>query len=96
MSKLSLQQIKPQHFAIAGELTRYSVADKRLSEQLMQGQEQVEIDLSEVTRVDTAGLAWLIQASSQLQRQGRQLQLNHIPEQLHKLMQLGQVESIFE
>ena len=97
MSSLSLSRQSGSQFSIEGELTRFSVADKTLVQQLLAADgDTVSLDLENVARVDTAGLAWLIDSLSQLRNQGKQLQLEHIPEQLHKLMQLGQVNNIFE
>jgi phospholipid transport system transporter-binding protein len=83
--------------AIQGELTRNSLIDERLlNQQLQSTQSVLYFDLSEVSRVDTAGLAWLIHSLGLLQRQGKRLELKNIPEQLHKLMELGQVSNLFE
>ncbi len=97
MSNLSLSRQSDSQFSIEGELTRFSVADRTLVQQLLTANEDtVSLDLNNVAHVDTAGLAWLIYTLSQLRKQGKQLQLEHIPDQLHKLMQLGQVDNIFE
>ncbi|WP_414704862.1 STAS domain-containing protein, partial [Pseudoalteromonas prydzensis] len=42
------------------------------------------------------GLAWLIHSFAELKQQGIHLELQNIPEQLQKLMQLGQVTNLFE
>ena len=54
------------------------------------------LDLSGISHVDTAGLAWLIHIVSQLQQNHITLKLVHIPQQLQKLMQLSHVENLFE
>lgn len=93
-------QFSPQQegvVAIKGELTRNSLIDERLlNQQLQSTQSVLYFDLSEVSRVDTAGLAWLIHSLGQLQHQGKRLELKNIPEQLHNLMALGQVSNLFE
>ncbi|WP_105265521.1 STAS domain-containing protein [Pseudoalteromonas sp. T1lg76] len=97
MSSLTLSQLSDDQFTLSGELTRYSVADKTLVQQLLaSGSTKVALDLNDVSHVDTAGLAWLLDSLSQLHKQGKELRLQHIPEQLQKLMQLGQVDKIFE
>ncbi|MFY8273720.1 STAS domain-containing protein [Pseudoalteromonas sp. SSDWG2] len=97
MSNLILSRNSESQFTLEGELTRVSVADKTLVQQLLTASaDTVQLNLEKVGRVDTAGLAWLLDCLSQLRKQGKQLQLEHIPEQLHKLMQLGQVDNIFE
>ena len=96
MSSLSLSRQSSSQFSLKGELTRFSVADKTLIQQLIAADgATISLDLENVARVDTAGLAWLVDSLSQLRKQGKKLQLEHIPEQLQKLMQLGQVTNIF-
>ncbi|CAM4114898.1 STAS domain-containing protein [Pseudoalteromonas byunsanensis] len=82
---------------ICGELTRNSLVNERLLNQQIENVQSVRyFDLSEVSRVDTAGLAWLIHSLGKLQSQGKRLELKNVPEQLHNLMALGQVSNLFE
>lgn len=82
---------------VQGELTRNSLVDeKKLKQYLENTQSALFFDLSEVSRVDTAGLAWLIHSLDLLKLQGTSLKLQNIPEQLQNLMALGQVSNLFE
>lgn len=94
MSKLSLTAVDDANYILSGELNRYSVANLQLPKK--SSKTSLTLDLSEITKVDTAGLAWLIYSLSQLQRNNISLKLVHLPEQLKKLMQLGHVENLFE
>lgn len=97
MSKLTLTQSSPGQYALAGELTRFSVAKTSISTPwLEESSQEVTFDLNALTQVDTAGLAWLVSAVSRLKQQNKQLHLTHVPEQLTKLMTLSQVDNIFE
>lgn len=97
MSKVTVTQIDEQHYRVSGELTRNSISAERLLNKNPQtSHKNWYFDLSEVSRVDTAGLAWLIHSFAELKQQGVHLELQNIPEQLQKLMQLGQVTNLFE
>lgn len=97
MSNISITQVDEQHFRVSGELTRNTLKRERLLNANTQTKHKTwYFDLSEVSRVDTAGLAWLIHTFAELKQQGIRLELQHSPEQLQKLMQLGQVTELFE
>lgn len=97
MSKLAISHIDEQHFRASGELSRNSIGDEQLlNKQIQTKHKTIYFDLSEVSRVDTAGLAWLIHSFAELKQQGVRLELQNPPEQLQNLMQLGQVTTLFE
>ncbi|KTF14143.1 lipid asymmetry maintenance protein MlaB [Pseudoalteromonas sp. H105] len=97
MSKVNVTQLTDHEFRISGELTRNSIPAERLLNKHSQSNHKTwYFDLSEVSRVDTAGLAWLIHSFAELKQQGIRLELQNIPEQLQNLMQLGQVTTLFE
>ena len=97
MSKLAISQVDEQHFRASGELSRNSIGDEQLlNKQIQTKHKTIYFDLSEVSRVDTAGLAWLIHSFAELKQQGVRLELQNPPEQLQNLMQLGQVTTLFE
>ncbi|BBN80309.1 hypothetical protein PA25_02940 [Pseudoalteromonas sp. A25] len=96
-SKVQFKQLENDLVQVSGELTRNSLNDERLLNQQIENVQSVRyFDLSEVSRVDTAGLAWLIHSLGKLQQQGKRLELKNIPTQLHNLMALGQVSNLFE
>ncbi len=97
MSKVSITQLDDDQFRVSGELTRNSIGHERLLNMKPQTKHKTwYFDLSEVSRVDTAGLAWLIHSFAELKQQGIHLELQNSPEQLQNLMQLGQVTNLFE
>ncbi|KAF7769348.1 phospholipid transport system transporter-binding protein [Pseudoalteromonas undina] len=97
MSKLAISQVDEQHLRVTGELTHNSIGNERLLNTKRQTKHKtLYFDLTEVTRVDTAGLAWLIHSFTEFKQQGIRLELQNPPEQLQNLMQLGQVTTLFE
>ena len=97
MSKVSITQLDDDQFRVSGELTRNSIGHERLLNMKPQTKHKTwYFDLSEDSRVDTAGLAWLIHSFAELKQQGVRLELKNSPDQLQKLMQLGQVTNLFE
>ena len=97
MLELSLSKERDNCLLISGELSRETVVHhSNLDKIIIKGADCINFDLSAVVRVDTAGLAWLIHILSELRQQGIRLELKNIPEQLQKLMQLGQVSHLFE
>jgi phospholipid transport system transporter-binding protein len=97
MSKLAISQVDELGFRVSGELTRNSIGNEQLlNKTLLSEHKTCYFDLCEVTRVDTAGLAWLIHSFAQFKQQGIRLELQNTPDQLKKLMQLGHVTTLFE
>ncbi|NMR27063.1 STAS domain-containing protein [Pseudoalteromonas sp. NEC-BIFX-2020_015] len=97
MSKVTVTKLSDAQFRVSGELTRNSISAEPLVNKHSQSNHKTwYFDLSDVSRVDTAGLAWLIHSFAELKQQGIRLELQNIPEQLQKLMQLGQVTNLFE
>ena len=97
MSKVSITQLDDDQFRVSGELTRNSIGHERLLNMKPQTKHKTwYFDLSGLSRVDTAGLAWLIHSFAELKQQGVRLELKNSPDQLQKLMQLGQVTNLFE
>ncbi|QJR80238.1 STAS domain-containing protein [Alteromonas pelagimontana] len=52
------------------------------------------LDLSSVERIDSAGLAWLINAVRDGKKQGVQVILNDVPEKLMKLAKISDVDTL--
>ena len=55
-----------------------------------------ELDLSEVSHVDSAGLAFLVKWAKSLQQLGERLRLNGASSRLGKLIELYAVEPLFD
>ncbi|MDC3191934.1 STAS domain-containing protein [Pseudoalteromonas elyakovii] len=97
MSKVEITQLEDNQFRVNGELTRNSIGRERLLNAKPDSSHKTwYFDLSGLSRVDTAGLAWLIHSFAELKQQGIHLELQNSPEQLQNLMQLGQVTNLFE
>ncbi|GEK08800.1 STAS domain-containing protein [Pseudoalteromonas sp. McH1-7] len=97
--KISFTESKGE-IVLTGELTRASLPSALKQSAIVQllknAQSTVYFDLSKVSRVDTAGLAWLIHSLGQLKQRDIRLELRNTPEQLQNLMELGQVTTLFE
>jgi anti-anti-sigma factor len=72
---------------LSGELT-FASASRVLSgarDEVAAGSGPVELDLSAVTRVDSAGLALLLELAREAREASRELHCTRAPEQLRKL-----------
>ena len=97
MADIQLKWQSETRIELVGELNRHSIqSGQPLDMQLTTKQTTLYLDLSGVSRVDTAGLAWLIEVFAQFRARGTHLVLENLPEQLQKLMALGQVTTLFE
>jgi len=78
---------------LVGELTRQTVMKipKKSIEQIISGRSSV-IDLQKVTRIDTAGLAWLFYLLEQANHSRCQVSFSNIPTKLKNLISLSGVE----
>jgi len=79
---------------LAGELTRKTVTKsfEKKSRQLLSNHINT-LSLAAVSKVDTAGLAWLLMMLEQANRQAIALQFIDIPQELTKLAKLSAVDS---
>lgn len=73
--------------ALAGELSFAQVpaALERARAAIESGDGPIELDLSGVTRVDSAGLALLLELARLARRRNRELRCTRAPEQLRRL-----------
>ena len=77
-----------------GELTRDTVGQlKKKDIKKLISTEQLTLDLQQLTRTDTAGLAWLLLLVEKSQQAKCQLKFINFPNNLHKLAQLSGVDS---
>ncbi len=77
----------------SGELTRHSIMQitKKSIKKLFLPS-SVTLDLAKITRIDTAGLAWLFYLLEQANIDNCQLSFANIPTKLDKLIRLSGVE----
>jgi len=92
VDKITLN-IAKNNVEIAGELTRQTVMQipKTTIKQIVTQQCSV-LDLQQVTRIDTAGLAWLFYLLEQARSNSCQLSFSNVPAKLNKLISLSGVE----
>ncbi len=90
---LTIEQ-QQQRLALAGELTIHSITPQfeKQSCVLLTGQIQL-IDLSAVTKMDSAGLAWLLLMCELATKQAIALKIVNLPEGLVNLAKLTAVDS---
>lgn len=92
MAKITLN-ISATAVEFSGELTRHSIMQitkKNIKELLLPSFRT--LDLAKVTRIDTAGLAWLFYLLEQANLDDCQLSFANIPTKLDKLIGLSGVE----
>lgn len=79
---------------LSGELTRHTVPQlsEKISNKLLSNN-IIILDLLEVTKIDTAGLAWILAQIEIGQANACQLSLSHLPSDLIKLATLSGVDS---
>jgi phospholipid transport system transporter-binding protein len=92
VEKITLD-ITENNTVLAGELTRQTVMQisKKSIKQLVV-QQSLILDLRQVTRIDTAGLAWLFYLLEQASIANCQLSFSNVPAKLNKLISLSGVE----
>lgn len=78
---------------LSGELTQHSIMQiPKKSIQALFTSSTMTLDLEKITRVDTAGLAWIFYLLEQASVYGCQLSFVNIPTKLNKLIRLSGVE----
>lgn len=87
--------INDNTISLEGELTRHTLmqVSKKAIESL-RNNEQMVVDLNQVSKVDTAGLAWLFYLLEQAQVVNCQLSFANLPTKLDNLINLSGVEGI--
>lgn len=85
--------ITENNSVLAGELTRQTVMQisKKSIKQLV-AQQFLILDLQQVTRIDTAGLAWFFYLIEKANSANCQLSFSNVPAKLNKLISLSGVE----
>lgn len=67
---------------------------KEISDLLHHGGEPCIVDLSQVHRTDSAGLAFLLEFMRQAQSRGQPISFQHIPKQLMHLAEFSRVDAL--
>ena len=89
-------QVDPGGVVLEGPLTFASVAalDARARELAARLPAQARVDLAQVTRIDSAGVAFLVALWRRAREQGASLVFESVPDSLYPLLQLYDLESI--
>jgi phospholipid transport system transporter-binding protein len=96
MNHVQLVRVSPGVFALHGDLNFYSVPGiEGVFENLLSADEaEITIDLGEVSRSDSAGLALLVEWWKRAQRRGISLHFSHLPDQLLEIARISNLLSI--
>jgi phospholipid transport system transporter-binding protein len=80
---------------VSGELTFGNAAEAlKAIDAAVARDGRSELDLSGVTRSDSAGLACVLAVLAQSAERGRKLRVSHVPEGMHLLASVCEVESL--
>jgi phospholipid transport system transporter-binding protein len=95
-SLASIERRSEQQFLISGELTMQSVPALAETARtlLAQAQGELEVDLSGVSRADSAAIALLIDIQRQARRRKCGIRFRHLPEQLSQILRLSELHEI--
>jgi phospholipid transport system transporter-binding protein len=98
MSELqpSIERKDANQFVIKGELNMQTVPAVAESAHALLAQltGEVSVDLSEVSRADSAALVLLIDLQRLARRQGYAIRFRHLPEQLSQILHLSELDDI--
>lgn len=78
---------------LSGELTADTVSEAVFAS-MLQNMSDVELNFSEVSRVDTAGLAWIILLFKQAKQKNINVKLINCPDALTNLAKLSDVDKL--
>ena len=96
MPTVTIEQRNPGVFVLKGELNMQTVPQLRQQAlQMLSGLTgKVSIDLSDVTRSDSAGLALLIDWMRLAQAQQLEIQFQHLPQQMLQIARVSELEDL--
>ncbi len=95
MSEFTFEHIGDGRFAISGELT-FGTAEKilRASEKLFDDHTQIEVNLTEITDSDSAGLALLLEWVTWANHSVREIRFTGMPEKILAIARTTEVEHL--
>jgi phospholipid transport system transporter-binding protein len=96
---IQVREPSPGHITLRGRLaldTATYAYEQGLAIIQAEREERIEIDCSRVTKVDSAGLAVLIDWMAAARVQGHRLCVTHVPAELAALAKISEVEEILE
>lgn len=95
MSEFSIEDLGDGRFAVSGDMT-FDTAEKILksSEEMFEEHAQLEIDLSEITTSDSAGLALLLEWVTWANHSVREIRFKGMPEKIHAIAKTTEVDHL--
>ena len=97
MSPLNIRKKNSEEFILEGDLTFSSINTNAVNSIAFQeAAEKVILDLSQVTKTDSAGLALLVEWKKAARNHHLQIQLKTPPEQILMLAKLNGIENMLE
>jgi len=95
MSEFTLEDLGEGRIALGGEMT-FDTAEKilRASEKMFEEHTQLEVDLSDVTESDSAGLALLLEWVTWANHTVREIRFTSVPEKIHAIAKTTEVEPL--
>jgi len=97
MSKFELQDLGEGRFALSGEIT-FETAERVLlaSEEPFEQHTRIEVDLSGVTKADSAGLALLLEWITWANHTVREIRFLSMPERILAIARTTEVEQLLK
>jgi phospholipid transport system transporter-binding protein len=96
---VEITEAAPRRFSVRGPLT-FGTARRARESGIRafnaSGNSEVEIDCSEVTQADSAGLAVLLDWLAWGRKNGRRLRLTNLPEPIQAVARISEVEGLLE
>ena len=95
MSEFMIEDLGGGKFAVSGDMT-FDTAEKilRASENLFDEHTQIEVDLSEITASDSAGLALLLEWVTWANHSVREIRFSDMPEKILAIARTTEVEPL--
>lgn len=95
-SQPTIERQADNHFVIKGELNMQTVPAlaESVRSLLDQTKGDMEVDLSGVSRADSAAIALLIDMQRQARRRKCGIRFQHLPEQLSQILRLSELHEI--
>lgn len=95
MSGARLTRTETGALRVEGELTFYNVPEVlKTSLATFAGSEALEVDLSGVTRSDSAGISLVLEWTRMAHKRNKSLRFTHVPAQMLSLARVGGVDTL--
>ncbi len=90
-----LKDLGDGHFSLSGEASFHTVADiLKDSLEMFEDHTMIELDLEQVTKTDSAGLALLLEWTTWANHTVREIHFRNIPEKLTNIARTSDVEEL--